>query len=347
MTHEYERIEVPRNGLRLHLNENTGGCSPRVLAAIGRLGPADLATYPDYGDVHTAVARFFGVDESRLLLTNGLDEGILAAAVAWLRGSARDEAIIIEPAFGMYADAVEAAGGHMVTVLPDDQLGVPLAATVAAVTPRTRLVFFASPVNPSGVVVPPEVIGGIARALPPEAVLFLDEAYADFADSHFLGELSHWPNVLVGRTFAKAYGLAGLRAGAVIGHAGAIARLRRIVPPYSLNAAVAAILPVALEDQQHVAWYRGQVEISRELIYAACRRLGLRYWPSQANFVLVHVGDALTRVTAGLAARRIYVRNRSSQPGCAGCVRITAGVAAHTRACVTALEEILGHRGEA
>ncbi|MPZ19021.1 MAG: aminotransferase class I/II-fold pyridoxal phosphate-dependent enzyme [Luteitalea sp.] len=341
MTHEYERIEVPRDGLRLHLNENTGGCSPRVLEALARLGADDLATYPDYGCVEAAVAGFFGVDPARVLLTNGLDEGILAAAVAWLRGGASNEAVIVEPAFGMYADATEAAGGRIVTVPPDERLGVPLEATRAAVTPQTGLVFFASPANPSGLLVPRDTIAGIAGGLPPAAALFLDEAYADFADDNFLRELDRWPNVLVGRTFAKAYGLAGLRAGAVIGNAEAIRRLRRIVPPYSLNAVVAAVLPVALDDQQYVAWYRAQVEESRELIYDACRRLGLRYWPSEANFVLVHFGEALARVISGLSARRIYVRDRSSQPGCAGCARITAGVVAHTQACLRALEDVL------
>lgn len=341
MTYEYERIEVPRDGLRLHLNENTAGCSRCVLEALARLGPDDLATYPDYGCVQAAVANFYGVERSRVLLTNGLDEGILAAAIAWLRGSVSNEAIIVEPAFGMYADATEAAGGRIVTVPPDERLGVPLGATLAAVTPRTRLVFFASPANPSGLLVPRDTIAGIAEALPREAALFLDEAYADFTDGTFLGELDRWPNVLVGRTFAKAYGLAGLRAGAVIGSTEAVARLQRIVPPYSLNAVVAAILPAALDDQEHVVWYRAQVEESRELIYDACRRLGLRYWPSQANFVLVHFGEALARVVSGLSARRIYVRDRSSQPGCAGCARITAGVVAHTQACLRALEEVL------
>ncbi|MGH9162549.1 MAG: pyridoxal phosphate-dependent aminotransferase, partial [Vicinamibacteraceae bacterium] len=227
------------------------------------------------------------------------------------------------------------------TVPPDERLGVPLQATRAAVTPQTRLVFFASPANPSGLLVPRETIAGIAEALPPGAAVFLDEAYADFADDNFLEQLDRWPNVLVGRTFAKAYGLAGLRAGAVIGSAEAIRRLQRVVPPYSLNAVVAAVLPIALDDREHVAWYRAQVEESRELVYDACRRLGLRYWPSHANFVLVHFGEALARVVSGLSARRIHVRDRSSQPGCAGCARITAGVVAHTRACLRALEEVL------
>jgi histidinol-phosphate aminotransferase len=185
----------------------------------------------------------------------------------------------------------------------------------------------------------------------------LDEAYADFTDEHFLDELPRWPNIAIGRTFAKSYGLAAVRIGAVIGTADVIARLRRSLPPYSINVMASTVLAAALDDQAYVASYRRQVMESRELLYAACDRWGLRYWRSEANFVLVRVGahangkvdgsakaDAHARaksIVDGLAARRIFVRDRSNQPGCDGCIRITTGVVAHTQACIAALEEVL------
>jgi histidinol-phosphate aminotransferase len=347
MSSQYQREPELGEGLRLHLNENTGGCSPRVIEALRALSPIDAAVYPDYGRVNEVCAAHLGVDPSRLLLTNGLDEGILAAAIAYLQrepGTAADggrpEGLIVEPCFGMYADCIEAVGGRIVRVAPRGDLELPLESTLAAMTPRTRVIYLTSPGNPSGLLIPAEAIHALARALP-GGIVFVDEAYADFTDAHFLGELGRAPNVVVGRTFAKAYGLAALRIGAVVGDAAVIARLRRSLPPYSINVAAAVALEAALGDQAHLDAYRAAVRASKARVYAFCDRLGLGYVPSEANFVLVRVGPRATAIVEALRERRIFVRDRSSEPGCAGCIRITAGIVAHTDACLSALEEIL------
>ena len=345
MSSQYQREPELGHGLRLHLNENTGGCSPRVLEALRQLSALDVAVYPDYARVHDVCARHLGVDPARLLLTNGLDEGILAAAIAWLQrdpgaAAGAPEGLIVEPCFGMYADCIEAAGGRIVRVAPRADLAFPLEATLAAITPRTRVIYLTSPGNPSGLLVPHEAVHALARALP-DGLVFFDEAYADFTTTHFLGELAAAPNVVVGRTFAKAYGLAALRIGAVAGSDAVVARLRRSLPPYSINVAAAVALEAALGDPAHLDAYRAGVRESKARVYAFCQRRGLPYWPSEANFVLVRVGDCARAVVEALRARRIFVRDRSNEPGCAGCIRITAGVVAHTEACLSALEEIL------
>ena len=369
MTSQYQREPELGDGLRLHLNENTGGCSPAVIAALQALSPMDAAIYPDYGRVYDTCARHLGVDPARLLLTNGLDEGILAAAIAYLQrelgsssgtpsgtpsgtvsGTASGtasrtepgtpEGLIAEPCFGMYADCIEAVGGRIVRVAPPADLQFPLDAVLAAITPRTRVIYLTSPGNPTGLLVPHAAVHALARALP-DGLVFVDEAYADFTDAHFLGELPAAPNVVVGRTFAKAYGLAALRIGAVIGDEAVIARLRRSLPPYSINVAAAVALQAALGDQAHLNAYREQVRASKARVYAVCDRLGLAYWPSEANFVLIRVGDRATAVVEALRARRIFVRDRSNEPGCAGCIRITAGILAHTEQALAALEDIL------
>ena len=357
MSSQYQREPELGDGLRLHLNENTGGCSPKVIEALRALSPLDAAIYPDYGRVTDVCARHLGVDPERLLLTNGLDEGILAAAIAYLQrdpgpatGPTRDagpmsgtgapEGLIAEPCFGMYADCIEAVGGRIVRVAPPANLTFPLDAVLAAITPRTRVIYLTSPGNPTGLLIPHAAVHALARALP-HGLVFIDEAYADFTDAHFLGELDAAPNVVVGRTFAKAYGLAALRIGAVVGSAEVIARLRRSLPPYSINVAAAVALEAALGDQAHLDGYRAQVRASKAKVYAFCDRLGLGYWRSDANFVLVRVGSRASAVVEALRERRIFVRDRSSEPGCAGCIRITAGIVAHTEQCLAALEEIL------
>src|SRR5690606_13615909 len=130
---------------------------------------------------HADVAARFGIAADQLLLTNGLDEGLLAAAIAWLRDDHR-EAIVLEPAFGMYADVVEAVGGTLVRVAPRPDFALDVEAVRAAVTPRTGLLFATSPGNPTGLSLSADEIRALAGLLPPHALLLLDEAYAEFAE---------------------------------------------------------------------------------------------------------------------------------------------------------------------
>ncbi len=337
----YERPPSPSSGLRLHLNENTAGCSPRVLAAMRAVTREQAGFYPDYETAHERVARHFGVVSGEVLLTNGLDEGIHGAGYGWLqRGEAggEREAVIVEPAFDMYAAATTAASGRAVRIAPRPGFDFPLEEVLGAMTPATRVVYLTSPNNPTGLSIPHEAIARIADALPREGVVFLDEAYVDFGGRTVLGTPAMRPNVMVGRTFAKAYGLAAVRLGAVIGSRTVIDRVREVTPPYSVNVFALAALAAALDDEEYVTWYGGEVRQSRELTYAFCERHGLEYWRSDANFVLFRVGPHAPALAADVAARGIHVRDRSSQPGCEGCLRLTTGIVAHTEAALAALE---------
>jgi len=342
---EYERVLTPASGLRLHLNENTAGCSPAVMAAMQTLTRHDLAIYPDYTAATAACARRLGVNEESLVLTNGLDEGILAIAVAGLRnGSASSpfEAIVVIPAFDMYAACTDAAGGRVVQVPLGHGFSFPLEAVLEALSDRTRIVWLTNPNNPTGQLIPPRAIARIAIEAP-DAVIMVDEAYADFGPDTLIGSrlLAGSPNIVVGRTFAKAYGLAGLRIGALVGAPETLAPLRRVVPPYSVNACVALVLPAAMADSAYYEWYLNQVAESRALLYTEFDRLGIEHWKSAANFVLARFGDDSGRIATGLAARGVHVRDRSKEAGCGGCLRVTAGVVEHTRAFIAALGEVL------
>ena len=340
---EYDKPLELYAGLRLHQNENTLGCSPRVLAALAALRPDEIAFYPPYRAVTEACARHFGVTPEHVALVNGLDEGILAAAIACLRpppDGGVPEAVVPEPAFDFFAVCSEVAGAHVVRVMPRPDFTFALDEVLAAITPNTRLVFITNPNNPTGVPVAKDAIKTIARRVSP-AVVFIDEAYADFADDTFIPELAEFPNVIVGRTFSKAYGLAGLRIGAVIASPETLSPLRRVIPVYSVNVAAVAALRAALGDREFVEEYLRQVKESRALVYAACERLGLEYWRSAANFVLVRVGAGAQALVQAAADRGIYLRDRSDEPGCEGCVRITTGSVEHTRRGMAILEQVL------
>jgi histidinol-phosphate aminotransferase len=342
--YDYDKPAELYAGLRLHQNENTGGCSPRVLEALASLRPEQIAFYPPYKDAVDECAAHFGIEPTRLALTNGLDEGILAASIAYLRPLAdgsTPEAVVPQPAFEIFELNASVAGGRPISVAPRAEFAFALEEVLAAITPRTRVVFLTNPNNPTGVSMAMEDIKSIARRVPQGGIVFVDEAYADFAGATFIPDLQAFPNVIVGRTFAKAHGLAGLRLGAVIGAPDTLAPVRRAIGVYSVNVAAVVALRAALADRAHMTAYLEQVRESKALVYAACERLGLKYWKSDANFVLVRTGGDTAALANAAAARGIYVRDRGNEPGCEGCIRITTGIVEHTRAGLAVLGETL------
>lgn len=341
---KYQKPAELYKGLRLHQNENTGGCSPKVIQALAALSPEQIGFYPPYESATRLCADYLGVEPARLSLVNGLDEGILATAIGYLRPRPDGfvpEAVIPDPAFEIFAIDTEVVGGTPVHVAPNPDFSFPLDRVLAAITPKTRVVFLTNPNNPTGATMPIEAIRQVAHRVPPGAIVFVDEAYFEFWGQSFIPNLQAFPNVVVGRTFSKAFGLAGLRLGTLTGHPDALEPIRLAVPVYSVNIAVVTAVRAALEDRAHLQEYLRQVESSKALLYAACERLGVRYWPSAANFVLVCAGehrqDILTRATA----RGIYLRDRSTEPGCAGCLRVATGIVAHTQRFIDILEEVV------
>jgi histidinol-phosphate aminotransferase len=334
----------PGDGLRLHLNENTGGCSPRVLDAIRRVQTSDVATYPSYPALVHACAAHFDVDPDWVLLTNGLDEGILMAALGHIaRARAFDaETIVPLPAFDPYPNATVAVGATPVRIPPRPGYVFQVDEVIAAITPRTKMIFLNTPNNPTGQLIPLDDLRRFADAAP-HAVVLIDEAYIEFGGTSFLPQLARHPNVLVGRTFSKAYGLAGMRVGIVIGQPPALEPVRDVTLPFNINAIALTAVKAALEDTEFLPRYAAQVHESRERIYAACRVLGLQYWESAANYVLVRVGDTAPFIDA-LGARKIHVRDRSKDPATPGCIRVTAGMLEHTNRAIEALESVVAGR---
>ena len=330
--------------MRLHLNENTAGCSPAVMKALRALDRSAAGFYPEYDAARDAVAGYLGVPADHILLTNGLDEGILAVAIAAVRdrtGGVPDF-VTVSPAFDMYEIYANALGARLVAVPLGGDLTLSAGAVRAAITPQTRLVIVTNPHNPSGTLVGAEGLLALARDVQP-ALLLVDEAYAEFAGESLVDRdtFAALPNLVVGRTFSKAFGLAGLRAGAVVGHPATIDPMRQVVSPFNLNAWAAAAIPAAIADRDYREWYVAQAAASRSLLAETCARLGLQTWPSAANFLLVRVGDRAREIVAGLAARDVLVRDRSRDPGCEGCIRITAGLVDDTRRAIAALEEVV------
>jgi len=340
--HAYRPPLAGRTGLRLDFNESTVGCSPRVLARLRSLDSELLARYPEREPVEKEVADFLGLDPVQVLLTNGVDEAIHLLSSTYLDPG--DEALIVVPTFAMYAIFARAEGASVVEVRAGDNFTFPEKDLLAQLSPRTRLIAVANPNNPTGAAVAGDVLIRIAEAAP-QAALLVDEAYFEFHGETLITRMRQLENLFVARTFSKAYGLAGLRIGILAGEARQMAMVRRVTSPYNVNAAALAVLPEALQDQEYVGRYVAQVLSNRERLQQELGNLGLHYWPSHANFVLVRVGPAHSEFVQALRSRGILVRDRHADPGCEGCVRLTVGSDEHTQTLIGALRDIVERLG--
>jgi histidinol-phosphate aminotransferase len=331
-----------RKGLRLDFNENTVGCSPRVLARLREITAEEIACYPERAPVEAAVAQHLDIKQEELLLTNGVDEAIQLLCQTFLQTG--DEVLIVVPTFAMYQIFAAATGAQVITVPATDFSRFPTADLISRITSNTRLIAIANPNNPTGCVALPEDLIEIAcRA--PQAALMVDEAYFEFYGETLLRQSRRIPNLFVARTFSKAYGLAGLRIGVLAGNAEHIQMVSKLTSPYNVNGVALACLPAALADDEYIRRYVGQVREGRDELQKEFDQWGIRCWPSQANFVLASFGAMKDAVIHSMRARRILLRDRSSDYGCEGCVRITLGSAEQNARLIRTLREALTEIG--
>jgi histidinol-phosphate aminotransferase len=327
-----------RQGLRLDFNENTAGCSPRVLARLRKIDLEELAKYPERESLETRVAEFLRLTPAEVLLTNGVDEAIHLLCQTYLEPG--DEALLVVPTYSMYRIYASAAGAEVIDVPAESDFRFPTEGLMKQIGRRTRLIAIANPNNPTGAVAPQDELLQIARSAP-NAALLVDEAYFEFYGQTMVEGQRELPNLFVTRTFSKAYGLAGLRLGVLVGDAGQMQAIRRVSSPYNVNAIALACLPEALDDQAYIRQYVAEILDSRRRLQSFLKSNGIPFWPSQANFVLLRAGPSqqdAAKFVEEMRQRGILVRDRSGDPGCEGCVRITLGPRDHAVRLMTALE---------
>lgn len=322
---EVKRLLGLHDVAKLASNENPFGPSPRAVEAAAQ-ALATVHGYPDGGSValRERLAAGFDLGRDNVMVGNGSDEIILLLALAYLEPG--DEVVLAAPPYAIHRNATLIAGGRPLGVPLRDQRH-DLQAMAAAVTPRTRLIFVTNPHNPTGTVVTAGELQRFAVAIPPMVLLVVDEAYHDFVDDELRYTARHLlaahPNVVTLRTFSKAYGLAGLRAGYALAHPSIVAILDRIRPPFGLNAVAQAAALAALDDVAYVEQVVRQIRAGRVRLLEAARRHGLEAVPSQANFVLMYAGDSVG-LTERLLRRGVIVRPGENL-GVPGWIRVSAG----------------------
>ena len=331
-----------RDGLRLDFNENTVACSPKVVEALAKIAAADLSKYPERAQVEAKVAQHLGLKPEQVLLTNGVDEAIHVLCQTYLDQG--DEFLFPTPTYSMYEVYGTATDGVVRTVPSEADFAFPLEPLLAAITPQTRLIAIASPNSPTGTVATREQILAVVERAPHAAVL-VDEAYYHFCGETVIDLVGKVPNLVVARTFSKAYGLAGLRLGMLAAPESMQQWMRTVISPYSVNSLALACLPAALDDAAYLSWYVSEVKAARSEMAEAIRQLGVPQWPSQANFILVKIGPKHREFVRAMHQRGVLTRDRSNDQGCDGCVRLTMGTREQMKQAVIAMAESLKEIG--
>ena len=257
-----------------------------------------------------------------MALTNGVDEAIHVLFEAFL--DADDELLLPVPTYTMYEVYASATDARIAAIQAANDLQFPFMRLLAAITPKTKIIALANPNSPSGSVATREQLLTIAQAAP-HALVLVDEAYFHFHGETVIDQVGAIPNLVVARTFSKAYGLAGLRIGLLAGPVALMRWVRRVLSPYSVNSLALACLPAALGDEAYLNWYVHEVLAARSDFEKALDSAGLRRWPSRANFILVEIGEKHAEFVRIMREAGVLVRDRSNDPGCDGCVRITIG----------------------
>src|SRR5947209_1112032 len=339
---EYHPPLGNRDGLRLDFNENTVGCSPRVLERLRALTGEDLARYPVRDNGEQVVAKHLCVPLDELLLTNGTDEAIHLICETYLE--AGDEALIVVPTFAMFEIYAAATGARVISIPAGADFSFPVADVLSAITSRTRFIAVANPNNPTGAFASLSDLTKIGEAAP-DAALLIDEAYFEFCGETMATQWRDLPNVFVSRTFSKAYGMAGLRIGVLMCNQDQIKVLRRASSPYNLNSVALACLPDALTDKQFIHTYFSQFLDVRRQLETELEMWGVRFWPSRANFVLMNLGEHCREFISAMRSRGILVRDRSTDYGCKDCVRITVGIREHNQRLLASLRDVFSEIG--
>ncbi|BDB23414.1 histidinol-phosphate transaminase [Cupriavidus sp. P-10] len=331
--------------VKLASNENPLGMPASAQRAVAA-AVTDLGRYPDANGfaLKAALSARFGVPDDWLTLGNGSNDILELAAHALVEPG--QSIVYAEYSFAVYALATQEIGARAIEV-PARDYGHDLEAMRAAIAPDTRLVFIANPNNPTGTFLPAAQIEAFLQAVPANVVVVLDEAYNEYLDAGQQYDSIEWvrryPNLMVSRTFSKAYGLAGLRIGYAVAQPALTDLLNRIRQPFNVNSVAQAAAIAALGDDDFL---RRSAELNRAgkaQLVEAFDRLGLEYVPSSGNFVLVRVGDddaAGARVNLALLKQGVIVRPVGNY-NLPRWLRVTIGLPEENAAFIAALERAL------
>lgn len=331
-------LEGRTDKLRMDFNENPLGCSPAVRRALAKLSSATISAYPEQETVRRQMAKHFGVAPEELLLTNGTDEALHVIVNTFVEPG--DRVLLVEPTYAMYRFYGELAGAEIEAARYDGEMQFPWKQALKALGKAPRVFFLPNPNSPTGNLLALGELKRILRAAR-RTMVVIDEAYFEFSGVTAIPWIRKNKNLIVTRTFSKTAGLAGLRLGCIFVNRELAGIMRKAQSPYPVNAAALAAAEAAMKDRAFIARTLRDVRQGRKELERGLTRLGIRYFPSGGNFLLVHFGERTKKLVAGLARQGILLRDRSSDFGGEGYARITLGNVEQTGRLLRALEGLL------
>lgn len=332
-------LEGRRAKLRLDMNESMMGCSPKVRAALRRLSSEEISMYPERERATSAIARLLGTSPKGTVLTAGIDDALrLIADVFIERGR---KVLLVEPTFPMYRFHAEQREGRIHSLHCDDEMRFPLDAVLHALKQAPAIFFLANPNNPTGALVNKRILARILDAAE-RTLVVVDEAYFEFSGVTVLPWIARRENLVVTRTLSKAAGLAGLRIGCIFAHEKTAKLFKRAQGPFPVGIAQLNAAEAALRDTDFTRRAVEEITRGREILQRGLRALGVRTFPSTANFVLADFGFRGPEVIRTLERHGILIRDQSATLGRAGFARITACAPSQMRRFLRELERVLG-----
>ncbi len=333
-------LENRRGLLRLDFNENTVGCSPKVLEAINNIKEEEIAAYPEYKEFKAKLANSIKVKPEQLMVTNATDEAIMIIMQTYVEKG--DEVILPIPTFAMFKFYAQLVEVKIKEIPYTSNLAFPTKKVLNTISKKTGLVILCNPNNPTGTLIDKkDVVEIVEKAQKNDALVLLDEAYYQYSGVECLNLIDKYPNLIIIRTFSKAYGLAGLRVGYIVSDEGIIRNLLKAGSPYSVNTVAMVAASVAIEGLDYVKWYVNEVKKAKKIMYDELKKLKIKTYPTAANFLIAKFPKKSKEVETKLKEKGILVRDRSDYPLLNDCLRIGIGTVKQTRQLIHALKEIL------
>ena len=326
---------------KLDWNESTIPPSPKVQQAISQFisQGAELNWYPELGSKNLclALSDYTGLHPDCIIATNGSDDALHLVCASYLDHG--DQVVVPVPTYNHFVTFAQSRGANVVSVCGDDPFVSSMDAIRAAMTKDTRMVYMVSPNNPTGVIYEADEVEKLCRDYP-ETLVIVDEAYFEFAQRSCISLVQDVSNLVVTRTFSKAFGLAGLRVGYLAAHPELADGLSRLYNPKSVNTLGQIGAIAALNDMPYLNTYLDEVATSKEVLRAFFEtRPNVEAWVTPANFVVVRVPN-VDKVLERLEGLGVYVRDRSSYPGLEGCLRMTVGTVEQTQRVIDRLAKV-------
>jgi histidinol-phosphate aminotransferase len=326
--------------VRLSSNENPYPPSPQVINSIIN-AVFDINRYPESeSELKKLIAVKYRVAPENILIGNGSNE-IIETAMKAMTLPGRNKVVVADPSFAFYRIAASIYGYE--TIAAPQAMKTDLKAIARLIDERTRVVFLCNPNNPTGTIFTDAEFKSFLQSINPEVLVVVDEAYAEFSENKkFPRSVSYIDDysVLVMRTFSKAYGIAGLRVGYGLGNSTLVSFLERTKQPFSVNMIALIAAKAALGDEQHQKKILGNILAEKKYLYDSLKVMNLDYIPTEANFILIRIGDQAENIAKRLFEKKILIRWLGGY-GLSDCIRVTIGTSRENKMFIDALKRMI------